>query len=369
MKAEYIIRQLVSELAKHTDLFTDEIPVATITAASGVVTVVTTAPHGLVSGSNVTVQNVLRSTPIVALTQSGGVGEGETATNHDLTEGFQDTVRIEGANEAQYNGTFPLLSVPNRLNFTFDIDPTAPSPATGSPVLIEDVCDTFNGTFAVTVVDAVTFTYESPDTSLTGAGFLTPDSFIRGNHRISGAVDVLRAINSYTRQPEPDDLWAFVILGELDVNRDRSINTDVAALYNNPNSSFRQRVIQDFFIYVITPSTTSISGRPERDLMHDVYIALNKSLLLAKFDTGTANTETSGVTTLGHTFSDYANAHYTHEFRYQMTADLIYAAGDENDTSFKPCTRAWRDVFIDRLNDAGTVIQETDIDLDNNPLP
>lgn len=363
MKAEYVIRQLFSELPKHSDLFSDTIPMSSIVASLGVVTVTTAVPHGLVNNDYVTIQGITIENPIVSLTQINGIASAETANNHDLTENWQDQVEIQGANEALYNGMHDLLTVPSRTTFTYAIDPLAPPVATGSIFLRETICLTFNGSFQITVTSPTTFTYTALDPNLTAIGIILPESFLRANHRVSGAVDLERMILSYTKQGN-NKLWLFVVLGNVDVNRERSINTDVSALNSNESAGFRQRLILEFSIYAVTPSTQSIAGRYERDLMHDVFIAINKSLLLAKFRTGTSIPETSGVTTLGHGFANYANAYYVHEFRYQMTQDIIYQSKDANDTAGGPCTRAWRDVYLDRLNNNDVIIQQTYINLD-----
>lgn len=368
MKAEYIIRQLFSELPKHSALFSDTILMTSISSTLGLVTVVTAAPHGLVTGDYVTIQNVTIANPIITLTQVDGIASAETLNDHDLTENWQELVLIEGAIEAPYNGLHALLTVPNRRNFTYEVDPLAPPVATGTPILRETICKTFNGSFQITVIDAVTFNYQSLDSNLTATGIIEVNTFLRVNHRISGAVSVDRAVLSYTKQAQ-DKLWLFVVLGDVDTNRDRSINTDVSALSSNEGASFRQRLILNFYIYVFNPSTGTISGRLERDMMHDVFIALNRSILLTKLATGTSIAETSGITCNGHGFFNYANAYYIHEYRYQVTQDIIYQAQNENDTAAGPCTRAWRDINMDRLNIDHDVIQETYINLDDSPLP
>lgn len=67
---------------------------------------------------------------ISALTYSSGVATA-TSNNHGLTPGL--TVNISGTTETEYNGDVVILETPDKDTFTYSVDGTPTSPATGSP--------------------------------------------------------------------------------------------------------------------------------------------------------------------------------------------------------------------------------------------
>lgn len=69
------------------------------------------------------------SKTLSSLTQSGGVATATTATAHGYR--VNQVVEIAGANEAGYNGQFPVLSV-SALSFTFAVDAGLAATATGT---------------------------------------------------------------------------------------------------------------------------------------------------------------------------------------------------------------------------------------------
>ncbi|HWT16467.1 MAG TPA: PilC/PilY family type IV pilus protein, partial [Patescibacteria group bacterium] len=67
---------------------------------------------------------------ISPLVRSGGTVTGTTSAAHGWVAG--DSIVISGANEAAYNGTFPLVTVPTTTTFTFAIATGPATPAGGS---------------------------------------------------------------------------------------------------------------------------------------------------------------------------------------------------------------------------------------------
>lgn len=64
-----------------------------------------------------------------SITSSGTTATVTTRYPHNLAVGC--VVRIEGANQAPYNGTFTILTTPTPTTFTYTMSTTAASPATG----------------------------------------------------------------------------------------------------------------------------------------------------------------------------------------------------------------------------------------------
>lgn len=74
----------------------------------------------------------LATVPLTSITRSGAV-----ATANRTAHGFVvgDRVRISGATEPEYNGTFTVATVPNANSFTYAVTGSPTSPATGTPVI------------------------------------------------------------------------------------------------------------------------------------------------------------------------------------------------------------------------------------------
>jgi hypothetical protein len=364
MKAADVVRQLMFRLPFYTDKFTDTITVDEITSTGTTATVKTIVPHTLNTGDYAHISGALVPRPITIMTQIDGIAEAETATNHDLTFGYSRDVNIEiiGTNESEYNGAHKLLEVPNRKNFKFEVDSGAVSPATGSPLLLENLKRfTYNGWHKITKVNDTEFTFPLE---------ITLGSPAYGNikmqikPRIAGALDLERARESYTRQP-PDKLWAYVVLENIIANKDRNEDTD-ATKTNMAMTQYRQLIIQPFYVYVFVPVTHHKSASFARDEADDLLIALNKSLLRFKFTQPTFELAYSSAIFSGSDFGLDENSYYTHAFIYETSGYLTYQDTIDDDISV-----AFRDIYGDMessLSDDELIKAQFIANLDNEPL-
>jgi len=75
------------------------------------------------------------------ITQSAGVATGTTSIDHGFEVG--DLITISGANEYQYNVIEEVTSVPSSTTFTYAVDSTVASPATGTIIATVAVRDRF----------------------------------------------------------------------------------------------------------------------------------------------------------------------------------------------------------------------------------
>lgn len=169
------------------------------------------------SSSGFAVSSIVRASTVATVT---------TGANHGLTTG--DSVIISGANQAEYNGKKDLITVLSPTSFSFTVAEYPPSPATGAftvstpgapqavssitrggtvatvtlsghgflqgqSVTITGAAQTqYNGTFAITLIDANSFSYpvvEGP-TSPAGGGTATVGS-------------TSRTIEAYNSNPTP----------------------------------------------------------------------------------------------------------------------------------------------------------------------
>lgn len=375
IKSETIIQQLQGTLPFYTDYFSEKVlTVSSLSVSGGTATAVTSTAHGLTTGERVAIKEAKTVIGIDSLTftantgigATGGVVTVVTTTNHDFTKGFGQSITIAGATEADYNGTFSVVDVPNVRTVTYAITTNPTSPATGTPVVQYQYkidAGGYNGLYTVTVTDTTTFTYPVTQTGLSGTATGTIKAL--NGLRVSGAVSQDRAIGAYTSQGL-DDLWGFVILGDTVTSKDRRISSDAQHTYG-PGDVFRSRVIIPFSLLVITPSTNDIAGRRVRDLMEDIKVPLFKSLLRARLTTVLSESEVYATTYSGDFFIGYADAYYIHQFQFETVIDIV--ASDTLDYYDVPFVD-FSLIFKDPLEEDGddTIMQTLNVSLDETPL-
>ncbi len=359
MKAFDIINQLFRVLPGQTGLFSTEVNLSSLTKTGPTVTAVSAAPHGLTTGEYVYIANAKRKTGIVSITRSGTIATVVTSDPHDLTEEFFETVEIIGANEAAFNGTFPLLTVPNRYTFTITVSASAPASATGTMFLLEPWRIGFNGWVQTTVVNATTFTYQSSGAS--NATAYGPSMVLRKRPRISGAVSIERAHATYT-QMNDGQLWAFVVVGGVTASKSKYTLTDPIGS-STPTTAFRQHLMNDVYIYVFIPTTNSISGRAERDLMVDISKYLFKSILGKTYPSYFVDQPVANLNFKQHSQYEYRGAYYVHEFQFEGVTEIT-----TNDIVEPEVTRAFRDLELNFQNEFDVTLVSTDINLDDEPI-
>jgi hypothetical protein len=371
MRASDVIQQLQAELPKVTNLFSNEFSITSLTRSGSTVTAVTSVPHGLADDQEVLITGARELNPITSLIRVGAVASATTQNAHDLTEPSAQQIRennlldfnkadVSGADQADYNGNFPITSAVNRKSFTYLVSGSPGSPATGSPVLEQDAG--YNGRFPVTVLDTTTFTYQITTTPISPAGGTIIG---RSPVRAAGSVDLRRAVKSYTKQTQ-NKLWAFVVLGDVTTSRNRAILSDAVSEQSKADE-YRNRLIEPFSVFIFIPGVDSLSGRPIRDDVEDIRGYIYKSLLGVVFPTGLVCETWSQTTPTGDRYvsEDSTDAYYIHEFSFQRVVDVTYP-----DTKGSDLNVAFRDVDIDGTIDIGTGGSlDADIDLDEQPLP
>lgn len=347
MQAKDIIAQLAVNLPKYTDKFTDEISITGLTLAGSTVTAQCATAHGLAINQQVAVIGAESPIVINSLTRSGTVGTLVTDTPHDLTEDRYNSqsVTLAGSTEAEFNGDFVLLSVPNRYTVTFAMVDAGAVTATGSPLLVNGWSNyqTFNGLHKVTAVPAADqFQYEittAPPTN-TAAGTI----IARGNVRVGGSVSEERAISSYT----PGKWWAFVILGDVTASKSRQIESDATDNIQRGNE-YRQQVLQPFNVLVLAPASNEIAALNVRDDCETLFRALSRSLLFSKLDSGLAVGSQNPIQFVSHGSFFYNASYYAHFYSFEAVADLTFddTVGYDEDVAF-------RDIDLSMYLDIGT---------------
>lgn len=368
MKAEDVIKALVAKLPALTDKFCDQSAIDTITSAGLVATATIAAGHGRVDGELVTVTGSISPITVVSITRTSGVAVVVTDTKHDFTlsdreiaRGFTQDVILSGSTEAEFNGTFSLLSVTNRKTFTIEVTDSGPTAATGSPLLEngQSALGGYNGSFNITLVSPTVFMYPLQEAIPNAA---TGSPLLNSGHRITGAVTIERFLDGYTKRVS-DDWWCVVVLGDVIASKGRENRTDSTDQHSD-GQHYQQVITQPFGIYLVTAATNEIAARPQRDEMEDVVPYIMQSVLLAKFDTGFAADRQNRATFTAHGFFLYNGPIYVHEITFEQNANLLFvdSVGDDLDVAF-------RDIELTMRTDLGTSQLSTAIDLDEEALP
>ncbi|MEE8341965.1 MAG: hypothetical protein V3S42_04570 [Candidatus Neomarinimicrobiota bacterium] len=364
MKSVDIIAQLYRELPQQTNLFTEELSVTSLTISGSVLTATTSVAHGLSTGDKVNIIGAVQPNAITSLTQINNQATLVTTFDHNvvLNQGIkangavQDTfITVSGTSEADYNGTKKVLSIPDRKTIIYQIENDPSSPATGAPVLEEIISGIYNGMQVVTVTGTTTFTYTTPFTINADA---IGTILFRKSHRISGSINQDRIEDAYTKQ-NLDKYWAFVVLDDVIVSKNRAVTSDADSSFKLQDDP-RQRVLQNFSVFVAAPSTQEIAGRAVRDTMEDVNVFLAKSLLGFKSTSGFSEEVVSGISFDQHDIAFYNKAFYIHRFQYQTTFDITFS-----DSIGIGIERAFREIefdFVDPLG-SGTILREAKVPL------
>lgn len=369
MKAEDIVRQLQIRLPLFTDLFTDNASVISLILSGSTVTATTSAAHGFSINQYVNISGAQTIIKIDTFTRSGTIGTITTLTDHDFTLGPQIsqtgvTAESSGANESEFNGSFNVIGVPNRRTIQVQMVDSGATAATGAPQLDngESVLNQYNGLFQIlSVPTTTTFTYQITNAPLEAAvGTIQA----RANPRVSGAITIDRAEETYTKQGL-DKLWLFVILGDALASKNRQILSDATDNIQRANF-FRQQVTELVNLYVFFPATQTIAGRLVGDIARDLLQPITRSILFKRFDTQVFRTGEFGnpLQFLSHGFSNYNSAFYVHEYVFEQVFELNFedSVGFDEDVAF-------RDVNVTFQNNQGNENFTAKIDLDEEILP
>ena len=377
MRASDVVLQLASNLPKYTDLFTDNFSVTSITGtptgADLTVTVETSIAHGLVAGQGVFIDGAQTPLTLSSFTRTATAGLITTASDHDFTIGSQGgalsgegatNAITSGANEAEFNGSFPITAVPNRREIQVSMADSGAVVATGSPIIENAASElqSFNGIQEIlTVPTTTTFTY----LIVGGASLQNPVGTIvaKANVRISSAIGLDQIVAAYTDQV-PDKLWGFVTIDDVVASKDRRILSD--ATDNIQRSDyFRQQILQPMTFYVAFPTAVQeIAGRQSRDVAEELFRPICQSVLFKRFDSLLFVGAYNPLQFISHGFSEYQSAFYIHQYTFEQVADIYFedTVGFDEDVAF-------RDIDLTIGVDVGTGQLTADIDLDEVPLP
>jgi len=339
MRLIEIEQQLRQFLPLHTDRFNDWID-ATFSVVGNVATVVTSTPHGLSVDSYVNVTDVVFRNPLINLKSVNGTGSASSAIQNDLTNGFQNSIEIQGATEAVLNNVFSIFKSHDRNQFTFNVEPFDTTTGTGSPVLLEPNLERYTGMFQVdSIVDETTYTI-----AIVGEADFTSDCrSANENSRIAVAFNDQQALSYYTAQ-KVGDYWAFVLPSGTLVSKQREGNHDFD--YINKDGEYTQDMLRSFSILVLGKVNNENSCAEIMDeCFVDISDALRKSLINYNPIQVTSQ-KTSAIAYGGDVNIHYDNAIYGHLYEFSCSVEL------KNKDGFNPQSAAVRRVITDYKDNA-----------------
>jgi len=311
-KVADIINQMQAVLPKHTNRFHEQQVISSLVVAGGIATVTLPNNHLLKTNDIVTIQGARINNPILSTSIVSNGIEATCTNNHDLTLNFgpEPVNEVDISGFTNYPSPQSLVDVNGPDTFIF----AGTDAPIGSGILLEDRIDDINGRKQITVTGAKTFTY-STTTAFTS--FELTNALAISKIRVSGALTADALVEFYTKQTKSTDFWAFVVNGDLNISHDRNIPTDANTRFNQSEFFFGE-AIQPFSVYILVPSSGTISGRLAGDEIFDIRRALYKTLAGVQFDSGLASEEKRLLTS---PFSDgffaYAGAYYVHEFIFE----------------------------------------------------
>ena len=336
IKPSDIVNHLAEYLPRISDKFSDSLVISSATISDGrTISCVTPTDHDfsvsdpimLIGGQT---PNNISS---VALDVADTTLLIEFASVHDFTEP-NDTIGTEsltcsGFNESEWNTTLSITEVPTDQSVIV----TFPTGATGIPTFTtatgyEERPLSIFGTQAIaTVPTTTTFTIElSTDVPELPAGDIINLSATVGA-RIAAADTIKRAEEIYTKVAANDDLWAFVIMLDADVSKDRHTLNDSVASFTHQNE-MRLRTLNNFSVVVFFRTANSVSGVTAQELAYgEVYVDL-LSVLYGFGGFATDDDNSSFVTvSAGHGVGISNTSYYTHVYDWQIPVDITIDNG------------------------------------------
>jgi len=360
MKLADVTKQLQLLLPKYTGLLGDVLDISGIVATASVATIDTSKVHGLETGDAVVLANVGTNTPIIGVSQDGLIFTFTTGTDHDLTLDSPDheNVTLDGFTDSAWNDSFSLVDVPNRRSFKVQSVNTLPV-LNGNEILQEIRSDGVNGRQRVTVTTSTEFTIDGTFLAANYSG-----GTVNARVRVAGSITLKRAMDQYTKQ-NLSDIWAFVVMSDAQVSKDRNTKNDSDASLPT-GTEMRQRVIDGFEVFLFINTTKDIAATDAVDIArHDLLLPILKSVYGAFFSSGLSGDSDFRTVFTNHGLVDYNKAVLVYAYQFQTLYDIT-----DGDTVEPLDTRAYRDVDgTQAIGGDDTDDMTFTIDLDDTPLP
>lgn len=357
-----IIKHIATYLPRYSALFSTQLAVQSVSIAGDDIDITFTAAHNLTTGDQISISNVLVNTEIDTLAfNADNTVTATTLTDHDLTENWQNTIKIANSTVSAVNGTFTLLTVPNRRTFTYSYTLGSQTPPFGTVYLLENIeANPINDVHTITVLSTTEIRI-----TVAGNPYTNVDSSnitVSTGINVSGATNIERLTDAYESQT-PIEPWLFVVLDDVTMGKSRGAPLDALQNQGNQNA-WNMEQLAEFTTYVFIPSSDKITGRDARDKAEVLRAALYKTLINAKFDNGLAGSSpVSNVVPVSDGITAYSEAYYVHQYKWQQVSQIT-----NFDVGYFGSTRAFRDLDMRILNIFGENLTNDQINLDDEPL-
>lgn len=319
-----ILNHLQKYLPRLTDRFSDNATVsAEIVDGTPQVLRVTDAGHGLLAGAEVVLVDGLVDDKITAVTLNpDNTLRFTTEIPHDLTEDYENQPDVElfGFTDSQFNGKFPIISVPTRNLFEIEGD-TLPV-LNGNEVLRHDYELGINDLFTIArVIDVDIYEIDLTDKFIFQAQTVPTLKRAKDFH-ISICVTADRATAIYQSEGIGKN-WIYIIMGVSNISKDKNLESDAVNQVTAATES-RPLNMNNFSLNVYFDTTNDLAGAKASQLAYqDIYIMLLAACSGIRFDDFQ---ESNYLTTLiNHEPDLYDKAFYSHmyvfEYNFEITQD------------------------------------------------
>lgn len=320
MQAVDVVNRLKEALPSFTDDFSDIKSVSSLVQSAGLITATTPSAHNLSTGNYITIRGAKKPITLVSLTRVGNIVTATSLTDHELSDpslfslkNLPLYVKITGASTG-YSGTFELVSVPTSLIFTFKITTTPTTPAAAAGYLLLEDQTGYNGYKQIIVASTTQFTYATSNSTLNSPAQGTIE--LSSGTRVDYAATPQRILDFYSSNTnnvlKP---WMFVVVNAKSTYKDDTVANNIASSQNT-NQSYYYEAQQDFSIYVILPSATSVLGGEQADQARAYETPILKSVANHVFKSNLIEATYQACSYAGAEPDDYINAYYVHRFDF-----------------------------------------------------
>ena len=361
MLIKNVVNRLRATISQFTDDFSDIQQISSLTQSGGVVTATTITNHNLANNEYITIRGAKEPIILNSLSRDENVVTAVCASDSKLIDPTAYNkkhlpiyIEISGAEPAEYNGTFELLSVSDDgLTFSYKINTTPSTPATNSGTLLLKDFDGYNGIKQITVTSNTEFTYNIENSSIVSPA--------QGNielskaSRVDGVATPQRILEFYSANSNNIlTNWMFVVGDSCVAYKDDTVASDLSSAIR-VNQDYYYTIQNNFSIYTITPAKTSVTGLAQYDKSLSYLPYILKSIGNYQFDSEFTDNKTQPCYFVGHESDDYIKAYYSHRFDFsvetliQYEDTVLYNAGTplikingdikDKDMQFKPTIR------------------------------
>ena len=161
MKTEQIIKQLLTEFTKHSEIVSTVANIKSVVTSAGnpqlngQMVIETETPHNLVHYQGVITSGIKTPITISTIVKVSTILRIVTAVDHDLTFGVMKNLTIQNCSITAYNGSWKIAAVENRRTIRVEYVGSGTGTANNGEVLnVNRYSQSYNGLWQVGVVAA-----------------------------------------------------------------------------------------------------------------------------------------------------------------------------------------------------------------------